>query len=216
MSERARRWLTAGSGIASAALYGAVAVAMNDAPGAELDAASVHAWVEDHRTLILVSGYLWGLCSCATWGFLTGLWDWLADRGDRALATLGLVAGVAIYVVALAGFSALVLAAYRVDVHTAETTRQLNDLALISVCLTGFPTVASMLGYLAVMFRRRLFPAWTRWLGVVLTVAHLVSGGAFAASGMLSPSGIGVYVAPVLYYAWIVALSVHLLRSRDG
>jgi hypothetical protein len=207
--------LTAKCGLAATALYVAVAVLMLDAPSTDLAASEVHAWIAAHRSAIFIAAYLWGLCCCATWAFLSGLGGALKERGGNpTLASLGVATGYAIYTLSLAGFVFLLGAAYRVDGAAPETTRLLDDLALLAVNLTGFPTAISMAAFLAVMFQRRLFPAWTRWLGVALALAHLLSGGAVAAAGLLSPSGIGVYVAPVLYYAWIAALSIFLLRER--
>jgi hypothetical protein len=103
------------------------------------------------------------------------------------------------------------VAAYRAESLPAPTVKLLNDASLVGVAMTGFPTVVSMAGYLGAMFHRGLLSAPVRWFGVVVTFAHLVSGGAYAASGMLSPAGIGVYVAPVMYYLWLLVVSIELL-----
>ena len=71
-------------------------------------------------------------------------------------------------------------------------------------------------GFVAVMFEKKRFPAAIRYGGVLVVLVHLVSGGAYASHGLLSPSGIGIYVAPVMYYLWIAAVSLVLWRERPA
>jgi hypothetical protein len=212
MSNEAIRRFTAISGLLACALYVAAAATMAELPGVEASASQLHRWVQEHRTLMLAAAYVWGLCTCATLCFLAGLWNLLKEKSPT-FAVLGLAGGFSIYAVALAGFGFELVAAYRIDSLSPETTKLLNDLTLLSVCLTGFPTALSMAGSVTAMFQQQLFPPLLRGFGILIALVHLISGGAFAASGLLSPSGIGVYVAPVLYYLWIGAISVWLLRK---
>lgn len=198
------RW----GGIASFVLYGAVAALMIDMPGVDVSADAQHAFVREHRTAMLIGTYLWGLCTCATFAFLTGLWSVLKKKHEGH-ATLGLGAGFAIFTLALAGFGLSLGSAYGVEHHPAATTKLLNDLNFLFVCLTGFPTAASMIASAAV---KDGMPGWLKWSAVGIALVHLVSGGSFAMSGILSPSGLGIYVAPVLYYVWILAAALTAKR----
>lgn len=215
MSSWAGPRFTAGSGALAVVLYGVVAAMMSDAPGVEVGAPEVHAWVAGHRNEMLAAAYLWGLCTCATMGFLAGLWGALKERSPT-FAMLGLAGGFSVFTLAFAGFALWLGAAYGVAHQPPATTKLLADLNYLFVSMTGFPTAVSMGGFLAAMHRHPRVPAALQGLGVVVVAAHLLSAGAFAASGLLSPSGVGVYVAPVLYYLWILGVSLALLRDPTG
>jgi hypothetical protein len=129
---------------------------------------------------------------------------------------IGLAGGYSIFTLALGGFAFVLSMAYRAEMLAPATAKVLNDLSLLCIALTGFPTAVSMIGFTVVLVQSRTGPVWLPPFSILITVAHLISGGAFAASGMLSPSGVGVYIAPVMYYLWILAVSVLLLMDRLG
>ena len=124
-------------------------------------------------------------------GFLAGLWGAMKDRSPT-FAMLGLAGGFSIFTLAFAGFALWLGAAYGVGHQPPETTKLLADLNYLVVSLTGFPTAVSMVGFLAVMFEDRRLHVGLRAFGIAVVVAHLISAGAFATAGMLSPSGVGV------------------------
>ena len=67
----------------------------------------------------------------------------------------------------------------------------------------------------AALLLTRLLPRWVAWFAGVVALVHLVSAAAYAQSGMLSPSILPGLVAPLLYYVWVVVVSVILWR-RGG
>lgn len=215
MIDKRMRLFTAASGIVTFGLYVTVAAMMAEAPRIDTDGSQALQWIRAHRQIMLFSTYLFGLCVSTTFFFLTGLWGILKSRegGSGTFSMIGLAGGYSIFTLALGGFVFALTAAYRADTLVPESAKLLSDLSLLSVALTGFPTAVSMIGFTVVLARERIFPAWLTAFSVAITIGHLVSGGAFAASGMLSPSGIGVYVMPVLYYVWILVVSVLLLRG---
>jgi hypothetical protein len=68
------------------------------------------------------------------------------------------------------------------------------------------------LSYALLILRGDLLPSWVAWLGFLAALVHIVGAVSFASSGWLSPSGLSVFVAPPLYYLWILAASALLLR----
>jgi hypothetical protein len=61
------------SGILSTVLYAAVASLLFNAPEIDEDPAAIVEWATANQWRIYIGLYLWGLCICATFAFLTGL-----------------------------------------------------------------------------------------------------------------------------------------------
>jgi uncharacterized membrane protein len=64
----------------------------------------------------------------------------------------------------------------------------------VSATLSAFPTIVSVVAFSLLLVRT----------------------GAFAQDGFFSPSVVSVFVAPPLYFLWILILSVALLLGRSG
>lgn len=211
-----RRFIVITAGL-SAGTYAIVAALLADAPPIQADGATVLAWVRPHRTVLLVAAYLWGLSVAAILAFLTGVWAKIAQiEGPRpVLATLGLGAGFATFILSLVGFASALALAWLVDSIGAETAKLLNSLALLPVALTGIPTALTILPWVAVARTHAKFPAALSVFSVVVAGLHIVSAGAFADAGLLSPSGVGVLVAPPAYYVWVVWMGVWCWKTPD-
>jgi hypothetical protein len=205
------------SGIISALLYIAVALILVDSPDLRTPDAQVLNFLRVNRSMVLSAIYLWGICISATYCFLTGFWaiSRKAEKEPGLLSTLGLGSGFVIFAVALCGFIFALGAAYLADSLAPATAGLLNSLTILSVALTGFPTAVSMVAFSAVILKTGFLPGWLGKAGLFVALLHLISGGAFAGSGLLSPSGIGVYVAPVFYYLWILITSIIILREKS-
>lgn len=207
---------TALSGIVGFVLYVASALLILDFPGVGATPHQMASYVASHSNQLLLEGFLWGAITAATICFLTGLWGTLrtADRAPDVLATLALGAGLVTYAIVLAGMVFLLVLGYRGKVLAPAEVGLLADLTLLGATVSAFPTVVSVGAFALLILRTRLLPGWIGWLGIVVAAAHLAAAGSFAADGPLSPSGVPVYVAPFLFYIWMVVAAASLLVGR--
>ncbi|MGH2501627.1 MAG: hypothetical protein ACRDID_03825, partial [Ktedonobacterales bacterium] len=174
------------------------------------------AYAASHSPQLLGEVYVWGAVAAATMAFLAGLWRLLrrAAPGFETLATLALGSGMVIWAVALAGLAPVLELGYRASALDAATAGSLGDMALLGATLSAFPTAVSVGAFSLVILRSGVAPRWVGWLGILVAAAHLASAGAFAHDGFFSPSVVSVFVAPPLYYLWMLALSLALLLAK--
>ncbi len=186
-----------------------------NAPAIDKPASEIRSWAVDHRTQALVACYLLTLGLSVQILFWAGLWRELriSSRGETLLADAGLAALVFLTAVLIAGFGFIAVLAFRAAGMSDEAARTLNDSSFVSLNLSSIATAVTMTLFAGAILRSGVLPTWTAWLALLTAAVHLVAGGAFAHSGLLSPEGIGVYVAPILYDIWIVVVSVVLLRG---
>jgi hypothetical protein len=165
---------------------------------------------------LLLEVVVWGPATCATIAFAIGLWVLLrrAEGEPGLLAMLFLAAIILTEAIVLGGFPELLVLGYRGSVLAPSDVRLLIDLTYLGVALSAFPTILATGTYAVLVFRTAAFPRWTAWLALLVAALHLIGGISFAASGALSPSGIGVFVAPPAFYLWILAVSVVVVRSK--
>lgn len=216
MQDSELKKVTAFSGIASFILFIIASVLLASTPDISASDDVVLKWLRENRSIILTAIYTWGLCVSATFFFLTGFWNISKKEevNSSVYSTLGLAGGFSIFTLALAGFIPALIGAYRAESINADTARMLSDLTLLSVNLTGFPTVVSVIGFSVVIQKTKYLPKWLVWFGYFVCLLHLLSAGAFANTGLMSPSGIGVYIAPVFYYIWILIISILLYKKN--
>lgn len=216
MTEDGLRRFTAYSGFLCTALYVGLIPLLGDAPTVQATAEEVLRWATANRSMILASIFIWGASVAALFCFATGLWALLKKtEGENAvLSTLGLGAAFTTFIISVSGFLFLLALAYKAPDLDAATAKTLSDLTLLSVALTGIPTALTLAPWLVVMRKSSLFPPVLRWLGYGVVVLHVVSSAAFARSGMLSPSGLGVWVAPPMYYLWVTMTGVFCLVAK--
>jgi len=169
-----------------------------------------------HSTSLLLEVIVWGPATCAAIAFAVGLWALLRrSEGDPGLlAMLFLVAMIVTQTIVLGGFPSLLVLGYRGSALASSDVRLLFDLTYLGVALSAFPTILATGTYAVLVFRTAAFPGWTAWLALLVAALHLIGGVSFAASGALSPSGIGVFVAPPAFFLWILAVSVVVLRRK--
>jgi hypothetical protein len=186
------------------------------APTIEKPGTEVQAWLSDHRTQSLTAGYLLGLGFAINLVFLAGVRDRLrkAEGGTGLVSNAGFAGAVSLVTLLLVAFAFAAEAAYRADSASADTTRTLNDLTFITLSFSDLATAVAIGAYSLVMIRTGAFSVWLGWLGVLTAVVHVVAAAAFANSGFFSPQGVGIYVAPPLYYAWTLLACILLLRAR--
>lgn len=217
MSDAAVRRFTAFAGIIGILLYAVSAYLIFDLPSTS-DSASVWSrYAASHGPQLLGEVYVWGALVAATLCFLAGLWQILrrAALDSEPLVTLGLGAGVVIWAVVLSGLAPALELGFRSGALTPDVARSLGDLTLLGVTLSAFPTALSVGAFSVVIARTGALPRWLGWFGALVVVAHLAAAAAFAHDGFFSPSVVSVFVAPPLYYLWMLSLSISMFsRGR--
>ena len=208
------------TGIAGLAVVGLFVVGVLLAatpPAADAPASAFAAYASERRTAILVTAYLAVLSCALAMAFLAGLRDVLRrldERGESTLATVGLAAGIMQFSVVAVGLAVLAAAAYRQG-PPGELVRTLIDTGWIVINLgAGLPTTVSVGAFSVVLMRSGAAAGRVVWLGFLVALAHLVVSAAFARRGFLAPEGLIAFVVPALYYAWVLGVSLELLRRR--
>jgi hypothetical protein len=205
MGQQQTARFTATAGIVAILFYIVTVVLIADFPGVDSSATQLASYFAGHSTQMLLEGYCWGLVAAATLCFLTGLWAVFrrSENEGGVLATLGLGAGLT---------PALVLG-YRAGSLAPSEVKLLADSLLLGTTLSALPTVVSVGAFSVLILRKGAAPRWIGLFGFLVIIAHLVDAGSFAQDGLFSPTGVPVYVAPILYYLWMLSLSVALLLT---
>eukprot|EP01094_Clydonella_sp_ATCC50884_P027720 TRINITY_DN8082_c0_g1_i1.p1 TRINITY_DN8082_c0_g1~~TRINITY_DN8082_c0_g1_i1.p1 ORF type:complete len:263 (+),score=89.42 TRINITY_DN8082_c0_g1_i1:101-889(+) len=221
------RWCTVTAGVLSVALFIAAAACLYDAPEVGAGASVVTDWLSRHRTRALIGVYVEALCILATVTFLSALASCVVvcEQRHRLGSTLTRAAelsGWSIFIVAGVTMALYGTAAFLSD-HEAPASLR-DDLAhpiyalyaagAVSVNITGAFTGLSNLLLAIACIRASALPLWLSIASIVVAALHFVSAAAFARSGPMSPSGIGVWLCPPLYYAWIAAVCVVVALPR--
>lgn len=211
------RRFTAIAGILSVVLYMVSAALIFDLPDINASASVWSSYVASHAPQLLGEVYVWGATTAAVACFLAGLWSALrhAERASDMLATLGLGAGFMIWAIALAGFAPALVLGYRAGALDSATVKSLSDLLLLGATLSAFPTAISVGAFSALILRTGAIARWVGWFGFLVVLAHLAAAGAFAQDSFFSPSVVSVFVAPPLYFLWVLFVSVALLRRAS-
>jgi hypothetical protein len=207
------RRFTAISGLLAFILYVASVLPIFDIPTIDAPTTSLARYVGTHQQALLAEALIWGFATIATVCFLTGLWSLLRDAvaNSRMLAMLALGSGLLTYALVQGNFVFTLALAYRGQTYSPEIVRLLFDLTLLGVTLASLPTALSASAYSLLILRGNLLARWVAWLGFLTALVHIVGAVSFASSGWFSPSGLSVFVAPPLYYLWILVASVLLL-----
>lgn len=210
MDTQMERRLTAAAGIVSVVILLVGQSLVLNAPTIDKPPAEIRAWAVDHRAMMLTAMYLLVFGFSVALVFWAGTWRELRAKegGSGLLSNTGLAAVVLLTALLAAGFAFSAELGFRGAGLTDDSARMLNDLTLVSLNLSNIATAVALTAFAVVIIRSGAFAPWLGWLGLVAAAVHLVGGASFAHSGFLSPQGIGLYVAPLLYYAWVVAASV--------
>lgn len=218
MTDAAVRRFTATAGIAGVLLYAVSAYLIFDLPSIGDPARIWSAYAASHAPQLLGEVYVWGGVAAATMCFLAGLWSVLrrVASDSEPLVTLGLGAGFLIWAIVLAGLAPLLELGYRSGALDPASAKSLGELALLGATLSAFPTAVSVGAFSVVILRTGAIARWVGWFGILVVAAHLAAAGAFAQAGFFSPSVVSVFVAPPLYYLWMLLLSIALLFARHA
>jgi hypothetical protein len=104
--------------------------------------------------------------------------------------------------------------AFRAPLPTPETARATWDLSLVLVGASNLLTILLGVAAAIAIAQSRALPGWLATAAAVFAVAHFGATVSWARSGAFSPTGVFSILAPILYLAWVMAVSVVLLRQQ--
>ncbi len=195
--------------IVAFAIFGALS------PPNETDsAAKIAKFFADNRTMMAVLVYLVALSFGFNLIFFVGLRDVLRRRAPdtELLATVGAAGGALFIAIAYVGFGVLLQLVYREGAGNVDTQKTLFDIYTLNITMASVPTAVAVIATSVAIMESSAFPRWLAWYGFVVASAHLIGMGALARDGFFAPGVIGGYVAPLMFYAWVLAYSILLLR----
>jgi hypothetical protein len=204
------------AGLVSIALgiAGAIVDEMQTFPGTGASASEIAGYVDAHRSALLVAMLL-STAAVGLWlAFGVGVWLWLRERtgGVNALSVCFLVALVSFVTLLLAGFTVAFVLFYRAP--NAPDPRLLYDLGFGLLAMSGVPTALALGSYAAQVFSDSRLPAWTAWVAIVAALAHIVLLASLVIpSGFFSLEGGVIIAIPAVLFAWIIGMSIVLLRA---
>jgi hypothetical protein len=186
-----------------------------NAPATNAPAARVSAYAQQHNGRIVAGLLIFSLAVGLLLCFLAGLWALLRehDRPPHALSSLFAFGAVAFTVMVLAGFVPIYVLSYRAQ--PASVAGPLGDLGFGLLALSGIPTAVCLAAYAALVIWRRCLPIWTAWMAIGAALAHDLVAASFVSHGsFLSVEGSVIVWVPATLFAWILATSAALLRTR--
>lgn len=207
------------AGILSIALgiVGAFVDQMWTFPGTGATAGEIAAFVDAHRSALLVAMVL-NTAAVGLW-LLFGAGVWLRLRraaGRESILSVCFLIGLVSFVtLLLAGFTAFFVLVYRAP--EMSDPRLLYDLSFGLLAMSGVPTALALGSYAVLVFDTDRLPRWTASAAAVAALAHLVllasllvTGGFFSLEG-------GVTIAiPATLFAWIVGTSLALVTADES
>jgi len=177
-------------------------------------AGEIAAFAAANRTELLLAMVL-NTTAVGLW-LVFGAGVWLRMRevagGESILPACFLAGLVSFVTLLLAGFSALLLLAYRAP--EASDPRLLYDLCFALLAMSGIPTALALGSYAALVFRTDSMPRWTAALALVAALAHLLLLASLVVrNGFFSLEG-GVTIAiPGTLFAWIAGTGMTMART---
>ena len=228
---RKRLDLTARSASTSARLIGLAGLASFDliiiaafvapplwnAPGTTASATEVSAYAQHHGGRIIASLLIYSFAMGIFLCFTGGLCAWLRERErpPQALSSIFAFSAVALAVLIMAAFVPAYMLSYRPQ--PAAIAGPLADLTFGLLALSGIPTAVCLATYAALIARLRCLPTWTAWLATAGALTHVLIAASFVSHGaFLSLESSVIVWVPATFFAWILATSAVLLRTRRG
>lgn len=207
----------AATGIAFVVFLIASVVVIPDAPPGLADpVGDIKSFYVDNSGNVQASAYLTGIAGFFFLWFVGSLTAALRRvEGDAGwLATIALGAGVITLAFPLMASAINGALAARIAAESDQAViRALYQVQALAGAFTAFPLAALVAGSSIVSLRTGLFPRWLTWGGYLLTPAWLVAGiGVFVESGFFSPTGAYAFIVLALWLAWIIAVSIVLMR----
>jgi hypothetical protein len=188
-----------------------------NAPGTTAPASQVAAYGQHHGGRIIASLLVYSVAMGMFLCFTAGLWAWLREREHppQALSSIFAFSAVALTVLIMAAFVPAYMLSYRTQ--PATIAGPLADLTFGLLALSGIPTAVCLGAYAALITRLRCLPTWTAWLATVGALTHILIAASFVSHGaFLSLESSVIVWVPATFFAWILATSAVLLRTRTG
>lgn len=221
--EQPSRWerISLASGIVAAALFIAATAIFTGfiAPGMP----PIDAPPEEFASFVAdpsqaVPGALYLYLSAAQIAFVVlffgGLFGVLrrAEGGSGSLAAAVFAAGLAIALITPLAtmIEDHLLSEFAENGVDPAATQAVDGIAPLSLALSGFPQAVVLGGTAALLLSRRFAPRWLGWVGLALGVLVLIGTGTLVVGPSLFPI---TALGTLLFWVWILALSVALLRS---
>jgi hypothetical protein len=208
-------------GLAGLAAFGLIVIAtfvsppLWGAPATNASAVRVSAYAQQHSGRIVAGLLIFSVAVGFLLCFVAGLWAWLREREPppHALSSVFALGGAAFVVMVLAGFVPIYVLSYRVQ--PATVAGPLGDVGFGLLALSGIPTAVCLAAYAALVVWQRCLPIWTAWLAIGAALAHDLIAASFVSHGsFLSVEGPVIVWVPATLFAWILATSAVLLRTR--
>jgi hypothetical protein len=209
------RWAPA-SGIGFVVLY-VIAflpfLVVGESPALGDSAEEVAEYFTDNRSAVLTAVILLGLAVPLFLAFVAAAAVSLRRAGEPLLAGIALATGVT----AAAMFGALVVTFGALAQGVARTAdagvaKAIYDVSWSIEVLVSFPAAMFVLVVSAGGIGAGILPRWFGWLGVVAALAFAVGGTTWASSGFWAPDGGYTTLTELVFLAWLLAVSVLLLR----
>jgi hypothetical protein len=184
-------------------------------PGTGASAGEIAGYVDAHRSALLVAVILTAAAVALWLLFGVGVWVWMRETasGDGFLSTCFVVGLISFVTLLFAGFTSFLVLVYRAP--EPSDPRLLYDLAFALLAMSGLPTALALGAYAKYVFGDRRLPGWTAWIAVAAALANLVLLASLVIrSGFFSLEGGVIIAIPGTLFAWILAMSIVLLRAR--
>jgi hypothetical protein len=183
-------------------------------PAGDASSHSLAGYFADHRTGLLVGGYLVGLAEfCLLW-FAGVLRDALRLAGDAAERPARLVFGAIVVVTTLILLRTIILSslAYRA-VSDPGAMRLLYEVRVMIDNVTWFPSAALFAAAALVMIRTGAISRLLGWFALLNAALELIAGTSIFAGGPLNadqPLGFAVFILVAL---WFLLTAILLVRQ---
>jgi hypothetical protein len=168
-------------------------------------------FIVEHGWVAIAFGAISAFVTSLTVAWLVGLRAVLIEHSRRWLVLdCALIVGVFGFVTTLVAYPMLAGVAY--TGLTGEGAEALAEIAFAVLNVgTGGATAISVAAFTLVIVRTGLRSSVVTAIGAVVVLAHTALTISFIPGDLLSPSGAIAWLAPLLYYAWVAAVSLWML-----
>ena len=190
-------------------------------PKADDPILSIATYLSDKRSEILTASLLIGVSAVFFLWFLGSLRSYLraGEGGEGRLSAAAFGAGVAGIALLLAGVALLNGVAFKLAdgrLPDPVITRAVFDASSAVLTMVAFAFAVFFAAASCSAARSGALPPWAYWTGSVVAVLQLLGGLALVAkSGFFAVGGAMGFIAPLAGIAWVVAVSVLIMR-REG
>jgi hypothetical protein len=170
-----------------------------------------------NRRPLLTQAYLFGLSTVFFIWFLGSVRSHLrlSEGGTGRLSAVAFAGGITVVtLLLLSGTVNTALADGIARDADPDTTRALYALVVLASDLTWFPVAIFSGATTLVAIRHKALPGWLAWFGAALALSSVIATSAIVVdTGPLSSAGIIGNVALLLFFLWLVLLSIVLIQN---